>query len=95
MPLPQTAENIVNVAPVVLPATSLIIIVYVPFHAILVPLMYVLPLIVAVTHGLLSARLITMPDVYVTPLVAHENVGGILSIRLTVAVAVHVFPTMS
>ena len=49
----------------------------------------------AVTQGLLSAKNNIIHVAYVTPLVAHENVGGILSIHVTVAIAFPVFPMRS
>ncbi|MBU0627122.1 hypothetical protein KKG31_03080 [Patescibacteria group bacterium] len=54
-----------------------------------------LPLSVAVTHVLLSSNVIVMPVVYVDPFVNPEYVGGVLSIRVTVAVASPVFPALS
>jgi len=36
-----------------------------------------------------------IPVVYITPLVAHEKVGGILSIRETLAMTLPVFPARS
>ena len=56
MPLPQTAECKMNVAHVLFPAISLTTNIYVPLPVMFIPLVYALPLIVAVTHGLLSAK---------------------------------------
>jgi hypothetical protein len=73
--------SIINVTPVVLPAASVMISVYVPFAIIVVPFTKAVPLSVAVAQELLSVNMIVMSVLYVLPLVAPENVGGVLSIR--------------
>ena len=50
---------------------------------------------VAVAVPILSAKLMETPVPYIEPLCIPQNVGGILSIRLTVAMTVPVFPARS
>jgi len=58
-------------------------------------LVMIFPFSVAVTHVLLSSNVMVISVVYVDPLVNPEYVGGVLSIRVTVAVVDHVFPIES
>ena len=68
-----------NVAHVELPTISVTINTYVQLPVINVPLVYELPLSVAVTHVLLSEKVILTHVVYVVQLVTHANVGNVLS----------------
>lgn len=77
----------VNVTPVVFHAISVTISVYVQFDIMVVLLLKAVQFKVAVTHELLSAKVRVISVLYVLPLVAHEYVGGILSIRDTVSIS--------
>jgi len=85
----------VNVVVTLLPALSVTSSVYVPFVEIIEPLPNGKLFSVAVTHERLSLNVIVMLLVYVVQLLIPKYCGKILSIRVTVAVVDHVFPTLS
>lgn len=85
----------VNVAPVVFPAISVMSNKYIQSVVINVQLVYGRLLSVAVTHVLLSLKYICTPVVYIVPVVAPENAGEVLSIPVIVTVVLQVFHARS
>ena len=96
-PVPTRGCNIpiANIAHVLLPAISVTSSVYIPSHVMISQPVYGCPLSVAVTHGLLSVKIIITPVEYSIQLSTPVKVGGSLSIRHTSAMAIHVFPRRS
>ena len=84
-----------KVAQVELPAISVTTNTYIPFAVINVQLVYATPLRVAITQVLLSEKVMLTHVAYIVPLVTPANVGETLSIRVTVAAALHVFHAAS
>lgn len=86
---------IINEAQFVFQALSLTTNEYIPFHVILLQLIYIKPLSVALTQEKLSLKSIMIHVVYIVPDITHVNSGLFLSIQFTVAVTDHVFPARS
>lgn len=84
-----------KVAHVVFPALSVTINKYIPFPVMHVQLIYASPLSVALTQEKLSLKEMVTQVVYTAHVLAQVNVGSVLSIRVTEAIADQVLPATS